>query len=386
MDTGHIPLDGSQIPLIVITVLLILASAYFSATETAFSSLNRIRMKNLAASGNRRAQLVIELSEQYDKLLSTILIGNNIVNICSASIATVLFTRWCGAAGVTLSTIVMTVLVLIFGEISPKSLAKDAPESFAMASAPILRVLLVLLTPLNALFTQWKRLLRRIFPAKPDPGITEEDLLTIVEEAQSGGALDAQEGELIRSAIEFNDLDVIDVFTPRVSVTALSDDLSAQEIEAVFRESGFSRLPVYHTDIDHVTGILHERDFYTNVLSGQKTLDEVLQQPLFIAPSLKISDLLRLFQQRQTHLAIITDEYGGWQVQGSVRLEKLFETLDCAPPETELSTVNGWALSQLNAQPAVGDSFPYDGRRFIVQQTNGRYISHLEVRPDAPVS
>ena len=279
-------MDSSHIPLIVVIVLLIVASAYFSATETAFSSLNRVRMKNLAAAGNRRAALTLALAEQYDKLLSTILIGNNIVNICSASIATVLFVAWFPNAGVTLSTVVMTILVLIFGEISPKSLAKDAPEQFAMFSAPILRVLLVALAPLNALFTQWKKLLRRVFPAKPDPGITEEDLLTIVEEAESDGALGAQEGALIRSAIEFNDLDVIDVFTPRVAVCALEDTSSAEDIAAVFAQSGFSRLPMHHETLDQIIGISYEKDFYSRVLAGGEPVASVLKPPLFIPPSL----------------------------------------------------------------------------------------------------
>lgn len=410
-------MDSSHIPLIVVIVLLIVASAYFSATETAFSSLNRVRMKNLAAAGNRRAALTLTLAEQYDKLLSTILIGNNIVNICSASIATVLFVAWFPNAGVTLSTVVMTVLVLIFGEISPKSLAKDAPEQFAMFSAPILRVLLVLLAPLNVLFTQWKKLLRRIFPAKPDPGITEEDLLTIVEEAESDGALGAQEGALIRSAIEFNDLDVIDVFTPRVAVCALEDTSTTADIAAAFAQSGFSRLPVYHENPDQIIGILHEKDFYSRVLTGGEPVAAVLKAPLFIPPSLRISDLLRLFQKQQTHLAVITDEYGGiagivtiedileelvgeiWdehdevnpeieplstggcQVQGGVRLEKLFEVFDLDAPETDLSTVNGWALSQLDNSPRTGDSFESAGLRFTVLRTNGRYISLLQVEP-----
>ena len=325
MDSSHI-MDSSQIPMILAIVLLIVGSAYFSATETAFSSLNRIRMKNMAADGNKRAQLTLDLAEQYDRLLSTILIGNNIVNICSTSIATVLFIAWFGsAAGPTLSTVAMTILVLIFGEISPKSLAKESPEKFAMFSAPILRIFLTILTPLNFLFMQWKKLLSRLFPSEADSGITEDELLTIVDEATNDGTFDEQESDLIRSAIEFNDLDVIDVFTPRVSVCGIESTATNDEITAIFRETGFSRLPVYEDSIDHIVGILHEKDFYNHVIANNQPISAVLQAPLFIAPSLQISDLLRLFQKSQTHLAIITDEYGG--TPGIVTMASILEEL-----------------------------------------------------------
>ena len=190
---------------ILVLLMLLLLSAYFSATETAFSSLNAIRLKNMADSGHKRAALVLRLSDNYDQLLSTILIGNNIVNIASASLATVLFIRHLGDIGATVSTIVTTVIVLIFAEISPKSLAKESPEKFALFSAPILRVFIFLLTPLNFLFRYWKKLLSRLFKSDGDRSITEEELLTIVEEAEQEGGINEQESELIRSAIEFND-------------------------------------------------------------------------------------------------------------------------------------------------------------------------------------
>lgn len=422
MDSSHI-MDSSQIPMILAIVLLIVGSAYFSATETAFSSLNRIRMKNMAADGNKRAQLTLDLAEQYDRLLSTILIGNNIVNICSTSIATVLFIAWFGsAAGPTLSTVVMTILVLIFGEISPKSLAKESPEKFAMFSAPILRIFLTILTPLNFLFMQWKKLLSRLFPSEADSGITEDELLTIVDEATNDGTFDEQESDLIRSAIEFNDLDVIDVFTPRVSVCGIESTATNDEITAIFRETGFSRLPVYEDSIDHIVGILHEKDFYNHVIANNQPISAVLQAPLFIAPSLQISDLLRLFQKSQTHLAIITDEYGGtagivtmedileelvgeiwdehdkvepeieqlsdttYRVRGETRLSKLFDELDLDTPETDLTTVNGWLMSQLTTTYEK-EVFVYNNTlRFTIEQTNGRYIAFILVERILPES
>ena len=239
-------------------VLLVMMSAYFSATETAFSCLNKIRMKSRAESGDHRAALAMDLVEDYDRLISTILIGNNIVNITASTVGTVLFTKLYAAYGPTVSTVVLTLVVLIFGEISPKSLAKEHAESFAMFSAPILRVFLLVLRPLNFLFSQWKRLLNMIFHPSEDQGITEEELITMVSEAENEGGLDQHESQLIRSAIEFGDLEAGDILTPRVD---MEDSASMEEIAAVFAESGYSRLPVYHKDVDDIVGVIHEKDF-----------------------------------------------------------------------------------------------------------------------------
>ena len=225
---------------IIIIVACLIMSAFFSSTETAFSSLNRIRVKSLAEKGDKRAALVLRLSDQYDKLLSTILIGNNIVNIASASVATVLFIRWVGEeTGPSLSTIVTTVIVLIFGEISPKTLAKESPELFARFSAPIIQVLIYILTPINFLFVQWKKLLSLVFKTSEDTSISEEELLTMVDEAESEGGIDEQEGDLIRSAIEFSDVEVVEIFTPRVNIVGISEDTDNQTIDKLFKEPVF---------------------------------------------------------------------------------------------------------------------------------------------------
>ena len=214
-------MDSSSIILLVVLLCLILMSGFFSSTETAFSCINKIRLKNREAAGSKRAGLVLRMAEDYDRLLSTILIGNNIVNLSAASIATVLFTRWMGERGVPVSTIVLTVVVLIFGEISPKSLAKERPERIAMAFAPLLRFFIMLLKPVNFLFAQWKKLLLRLFHGGDDPGITEEELMTLVGEAENDGGIDAHEGRLIRSAIEFHDLNAEDILTPRVDLSLI---------------------------------------------------------------------------------------------------------------------------------------------------------------------
>ena len=245
-----------------IIVVCLVFSAYFSATETAFTSLNRIRMKNMAGEGSQRAKKVLELEEKYDNLLSTILIGNNLVNIACSSVATVLFVQLTAEYGATLSTIVTTIVVLIFGEISPKSLAKEHPEAFASFSAPIIGFLMVLMTPLNFLFRQWKKFLSKLFKTEDKKAITEDELLTIVEEAETEGGIEAEQSELIQNAIEFNELEAWDVLTPRVDIEAVEIDATKEEVAEIFRKTGFSRLPVYEGDLDKILGVLNQKDFH----------------------------------------------------------------------------------------------------------------------------
>ena len=292
------PMDSSSISMIVAIVLLVTMSAYFSATETAFSSMNKIRMKSRADAGDRRALLAMNLSEDYDRLISTILIGNNIVNITASTVGTVLFTKLYAAYGPTVSTVVLTLVVLIFGEISPKSLAKEHAESFAMFSAPILRVFLLVLRPLNFLFSQWKRLLNMIFHPSEDQGITEEELITMVSEAENEGGLDQHESQLIRSAIEFGDLEAGDILTPRVDIVAVEDSASMEEIAAVFAESGYSRLPVYHKDVDDIVGVIHEKDFNAARYRGQGNISGCITPVHYTTANADLGLLLRTLQKK----------------------------------------------------------------------------------------
>ena len=398
--------------LMAVLIVLVAMSAYFSATETAFSSLNRIRVKNMADSGNKRAALVLSLSDNYDKLLSTILIGNNIVNITSASISTVVFVAFLADAGVTVSTVVMTVVVLIFGEISPKSMAKQNAERFAMFSAPLLRVFMVVFTPLNFLFMQWKKLLDRLFKSRSSAGMTGEELLTLVDEVQNEGTIDEEAGQLIRAAIEFDDLEVQDILTPRVQIKALDEDSTLEEVEALFVEQGFSRLPVYRGTIDTIVGILHEKELLPALRAG-RPWQEAVREAVCVPPSMHISDLLRLLQQKKSHMALAVDEFGGtaglvtmedileelvgdiwdesdeveedfrkveegaWEVSGSYRFEELADELDIKE-EADAVTVSGWVMEELGAIPYAGDSFDYDNRlRVTVLSADNRCATRL---------
>lgn len=396
---------------IIILGVLLFLSAYFSATETAFSALNKIRIKNLANGGNLRAKLVLGLAEDYDKILSTILIGNNIVNIASASLATTIFVRYFGDAGVTLSTIAMTVLVLIFGEISPKSLAKEFPEKFAMFSAPFLKVCVYLLMPINFFFIKWRKLLSLIIKPTDDTGITEEELLTIVEEAKDDGGIDEEDSNLIKKAIEFNDLHVSNILIPRVDIVAVSSKATYEEIVSTFKLSGYSRIPVYEGSIDNIVGILHQKDFY-NCLEKEFDINKITKKPIFIIENMRIYSLLQLFQQTKSHLAIVVDEYGGtagivtlenvleelvgeiwdehdevveeieelkdgsYRVLGNVRVETILEmfNIDKAIDNT---TVSKWVIESLGKIPNEGDSFIYENLKVVITKTSYRRILEI---------
>ena len=274
-------LDSASIGMLAALIILVAFSAYFSATETAFTSLNRIRLKARADDGNLRAARTLKLAEDYDKLLSTILIGNNVVNITATTVATVLCTRWFHQYGPTVSTVALTVIILIFGEISPKSLAKENPEGWAMIATPLLRLLVVILTPANFLFTQWKRLLSKVFRTAQGDGITEEELVGMVDQAENEGGLDQHESDLIRNAIEFNDLEVSEILTPRVDLVAVPDTATMEQAASLFVESGYSRLPIYHDSIDNIVGVIHEKDFNAARYHGETKLADLKAPVLY---------------------------------------------------------------------------------------------------------
>ena len=305
-------LDSASIGMIAAMVVLVICSAYFSATETAFTSLNRIRLKSKADAGDRRAARALTLVDKYDNLLSTILVGNNIVNLSASSLSTLFFTVGLNMRnGAVVATAVITVVVLIFGEVSPKSMAKECPEQFAMFSAPIIGALMVILTPINWFFALLKKGLSKIMRGKDREGITEEELVTMVDQAESEGGLDQHESKLIRAAIEFHDLEVEEILTPRVDIVAVEDTDTMEEVARAFAESGYSRLPVYHEDIDDIIGVIHEKDFHAARYRGITSVKEFLGPMLYTTGNTKISELLRILQKEKAHMVIVVDEYGG---------------------------------------------------------------------------
>ncbi len=371
-------------------------------------------MNALAEEGKRRAKWVLRLVEKSDKAEWTLLTANTLSNVAMAAVAATWAMDRFKAAGVWIALIIVTVLVLLFGEILPKSVAKEDPETTAMFTARLLQFLMILFTPLTLIFSGWKWLMMRLFRTAENPSITEEELLTFVQEAAHGGGIDAEESELIRSAIEFNDLQAEDIFTPRVDVCGVENGALPEEIATLFDETGFSRLPVYEDSLDNIVGVIHQKDFYNLVYRQKHPLETVIKPAAFVAPSIKISDLLRLLQKEKSHMAIVTDEYGG--TAGIITMEDILEELVgeiwdehdeivedfqeigeneyrvvCSTDfdkmvdffnmtgETDSATVGGWVMEQLEKIPSEGDSFDYENLHVTVTKAEDRRVLEIVV-------
>ena len=404
-------MDDGSIFMNVALVNLIGMSAFVSAAETAYNSLNQIRLKSKADDGDRQAAKVLGLAQRYDSLLSTILIGNNIVNIGASSLATVLFSRLVGNTyGPTVSTIVMTLLVLTFGEITPKSMAKEMPETMAMAFAPVLGFLVTIFTPLNMLFGAWKNFLARRFNAGEKDTITEGELVTMVSEAEKDGELTNRESELIRSAIEFDDVEAQDVLTPRVDVVAVADDTPMEEVTERFAESGYSRLPVYHETIDNIIGVVHEKDCFAALQKRDNNikLENLIGPTLYTTSVTQISALLRTLRESKHHMAVVVDEYGGtagiitleehddvvedirhqtdgsWLVSGSASVDDVAEELDVKDKDEEeidAVAIGGLVQEKLSRLPKVGDRFTWGQFEGTVTRATNRRVQEVRLTP-----
>lgn len=401
---------GTQITIMIICIIL---SAYFSATETAFSSLNRTRLKTMAEKDDKRAILALKLSENYDRLISTILIGNNIVNIAVASIGTVIFVNLYGSKGATISTAVITVIVLIFGEITPKSIAKDSPEGFARFSAPFISMLIYILTPVNFVFSMWKKLISKLFKVEENSKMSQEELLMLVDEIQQDGSVDNDEGELIRNAIEFTDQEAGDILTHRVDVEAINTDSSKEEIADVFFRTRFSRLLVYENSIDNIVGVIHLKDFITP--SGMADIKEIMTEPVFIQRTVKINDLLKILQSSKSHIAVVVDEFGGtlgivtlediieelvgeiwdehdevvedfiklddntYRVDGSLSFNDFSEYFDIDDEDTDSISVGGWVMENMDKMPEVDDVVNIGDLTITIEEAEGHRIITMMV-------
>ena len=401
---------------ILLMCLLVLFSAYFAATETAFSTMNKTRLKTIAEKGNRRAELALRLSEGYDKLISTILILNNVVNIALASMGTIFFVTMLGMedSGATVSTVVITVAVLIFGEITPKSIAKDMPERFAMLSAPIIQMLIWVLTPVVFLFSLWKKLISKIFHSKEETKMSQEELLMLVEEVQQEGSIDNNEGNLLRNAIEFTELRAEDILTHRVDLEGVPLNAAKEDIATKFARTQFSRLLVYDETIDKIVGVIHQKDFYTASGISHSPLEALMAPAIFIHQSEKISQLLKTLQKSKTHIAVVLDEYGG--TLGIVTMEDILEELvgeiwdehdevvenykdmgdghyrvDCSvnlddfseffsvPIESEAVSLGGLIMEIHEDLPEVGDVVLYHGLEITVKEMDSHRVVFADV-------
>ena len=428
-NTNIIPLfmasfGPKELGFIAVMAILLVFSAFFSSTETAFTSFNKIRMKNLAQSGNKRANLVNKIESKYDRFLTSVLIGNNIVNIALSSIATIFFIGLFtgvvedpSSLGSTVSTVVITVAVLIFGEIAPKVIARQNADKMAMFLAPFINVVIILLMPLSLIFGGWSKLLGLIFRSKEQSSYTEEELITIVDEAEEDGTLESDEGDLIRSAIEFNDVCAGDILTPRVDICAISKDETVANIAKVFIESAYSRLPVYDEDLDDIIGILHEKDFFIAYHNNNKTITKHLKKPVHVSEHIKIADLLQVLKSKKCHMAVVVDEFGGTMgivtmediieeligdvfdehdeisedykeqpdgsfiVKCSTELDNFFERFEIAVDGDEdmPQTLNGFIMKELETFPQVGDVIYYQGLRIEIKKIGPKRIEEAHV-------
>ena len=398
-----------------IMVVCLILSSFFSATETAFSAMNTTKLKTLAEKGNKNAALVCKLDEQYSRLISTILIGNNIVNIAMASVGTVLFTLKFGDMGATLSTIVVTIVVLIFGEISPKSIANNCPEQLAMLSAPVVQFLIWIFLPLNILFVGWQKLLTKIFHLEPSAKMSQEELLTLVNEVQEDGTIDEDEGGLLRNAIEFSDQEARDILIHRTDLAALPITATKDEIAEMFTETKFSRLLIYRDTIDDILGTIHRKDFYVGRGITEKEVKDIISPAIYVLESEPIRMILKKQQKAKTHVAVVVDEYGG--TCGIVTMEDILEELvgeiwdeheeaevllrRIAPDtylvdasmdfeefadyfkldeESEMVSVSGWVMEQFGRVPEQGDQLTYKGLEIEVTKVGNHHVDEIRVK------
>lgn len=415
--------DPANLGQYILLAVLIALSAFFSAAETAFSSVNKIRLKNYASDGNRKAEGALKIAEDFDRMLSAILIGNNIVNIASASIGTVIFTKLFGVAGAAISTVVMTVAVLIFGEILPKSYAKENSEKVTMSFAAPLNAVMFVLTPLVWIFTKLQSLVKSKKGEEDAPSVTQEELKFIIEEIEDEGVLQESESELLQSALEFQEITVDEILTPRVDLVAADVNDSVEEIKALFMEHRYSRIPIYEKTVDSIIGVLWERDFFRELINGKDVdIRSLTRKTIFVPEKQLISSLMRELQMSKIHMAVVTDSYGG--TVGIVTLEDIVEELvgeiwdekdevvetvvkvdeneyivdadlnifdmleeleiEIKDFEPESNTVGGWVLEEMKKIPEQGESFEYEMLTVTIEEVGEKRVEKIRVKVETP--
>ena len=402
-----------------IIILLVMFSAFFSSTETAYSSASRIRLKSYADNGSKKAKKAFRISEQYDKALSTILVGNNIVNIVASALATLLFVGFFGEAnGTVLSTVILTVIILVFGEVLPKNLAKENSEKMAMSSSGILFFLMIILTPVTFLLLKLNGLVTSLAARgkKKEPTVTEDELKYIVESIEDEGVLEEQESELVQSALEFDEKTAYDILTPRVDMTAIDIEDDPQRIKTIVLEERYSRIPVYRGSVDNIIGILHARDYLEALLkTDAPELEKLIQPAYFIYRSKKLSSILADFKYKRLHIAVVTDDYGGtlgivtmedlleqlvgeiwdedevaeskykrlagnkFEISGDMHINDMLELIGKEPKyiESESKSVGGWVIEQIGDIPQNGDGFVYRELKVTVNEVEDNRINTI---------
>lgn len=400
-------------------------SALFSSMETAFSSVNKIRLKHEASNGNKKAERALYIAENFDKALTSILVGNNIVNILSSSLGTVIFTDLFGPAGVAIATAVMTVLVLIFGEIIPKSFAKQNAEKCALAFAGILNVIMFILTPISAVFAQLQKLLAKISKPDDSPNFTEDELKYIIEEIEDQGVLEEQESDLVRSALEFDEITVEQILVPRVKVVAVERNEDIDAITEIFIRDRYTRLPVYEETVDNIVGLINEKDFFALVTRPEGApsgIEGIIQKALYVSEMKLISEVLYEMQRSKIHMAIVKDQYGGtsgivtmediieelvgeiydendevidsvvevaehtYDIQADTSISDMLEKLGLPDNliETDSNSVGGWVMELFGRIPETGDTTATGIFTVTILEADEQSVSKVGIKLDVP--
>lgn len=401
-------------------LILIILSAFFSSVETAFSTVNTIRLKHDAQNGSKKAQDALYITENYDKALTTVLIGNNIVNISCSSIATVLCINLFGDMGAAISTGAVTLLVLTFGEIMPKCIAKERADSYCLFTARALRILMTVFTLIVFIFIKMKSAaLKRMHKNEKTPSVTEDELKYIIESIEEEGVLEQQERELVQSALDFDEKTVQEVLTPRVDITAIEVNDDVRDIAKLILSERYSRIPVYKDTLDNIIGILHTRDFLEAIVNGETpNIQKLIQPAYFIYKTKKLSKVLTDFKHKKLNIAIVSDEYGGtvgivtmedlleeivgeiwdedeeiehmykelpdgsYEISGDMDIDEMLElfALDPKTIQSESVSVGGWVLEMLGSIPNEGDSFQFDPLFITVTEVSEQRITKLVIK------
>ncbi|HCX62367.1 hemolysin family protein [Sedimentibacter sp.] len=404
-------MDDDVISQVIILILLILFSAILSASEAAFVNFNKSRLKNISGNGNKN--LVLELDDNYENLMSTILITGTILKITVVSLEIYILSNYLNVFSATLIA-VLTILFIV--EIPAKGLAKFSPEKHAVFLAPILKLLVFLCTPVNFILTSLKSVFHKILKTEIQPSMTEDELITMIDEVENEGVINKNESDLIRSAIEFSETVVEDIYTPRIDIVGIDEDESLEEIREKFLISGYSRLPVFQGDMDNIVGVLHEKDFYQALNRKEKDIRKLVSKILYVTPNKKISELLKELQLSKAHMAVVIDEYGGteglvtmediieelvgeiWDEHDEVfewfkkigedkfliscnaDIDDMFELFGIEPDEElDVTTVNGWITMLFEEIPEAGGRIVYKDLDITVTKAEAKRVLEIQV-------
>lgn len=414
-------MEKSVVAEIIILVILLLCSAFFSSSETALMSISKIRLRHLAENNVKNAKQTQALLEEPNKLLGTILVGNNLVNIAASAIATsIAITLW-EDKGVGIATLIMTILILIFGEVTPKNLAMDYTEEIVLIITPFMRKLVFVFRPVVAVMTSITNVIIKLFGGKVNekkPFITEEELKTIVAVSSQEGVLESDEKEIIDNIFEYSDLRIRDIMVQRMDIQAVDSQASYRDVIDAFGQKRFSRIPVYEDTIDNIIGVLYAKDLFFMPVDEKKDFDvkNYMRSPVYTYEFIKISDFFRRMQGDRVHLAIVLDEYGGvagiitmediiesilgdindeydpqedqdivcikegeYLVNGYVKLEDINDMIGTHFESEDFESIGGLILGILGRIPKTGEIIPYENARFIIEKVDKSRIMKIRL-------